>query len=49
MEKIGARKGDMVDMHPQGSRMRIEFLIPARGLFDYKSEFSTDTKGARES
>ena len=45
MEKIGARKGDMVDMHPQGSRMRIEFLIPARGLFGYKSEFLTDTKG----
>ena len=45
MEKIGTRKGDMVDMHPQGSRMRIEFLIPARGLFGYKSEFLTDTKG----
>ena len=45
MEKIGTRKGDMVDMHPQGSRMRIEFLIPARGLFGYRSEFLTDTKG----
>lgn len=45
MEKIGVRKGEMVDMHPQGSRMRIEFLIPARGLFGYKSEFLTDTKG----
>ena len=45
MEKIGARKGEMIDMHPQGSRMRIEFLIPARGLFGYKSEFLTDTKG----
>ncbi len=45
MEKIGARKGEMLDMHPQGSRMRIEFLIPARGLFGYKSEFLTDTKG----
>ena len=45
MEKIGTRKGDMVDMHPQGTRMRIEFLIPARGLFGYKSEFLTDTKG----
>ncbi len=45
MEKIGTRKGDMIDMHPQGSRMRIEFLIPARGLFGYKSEFLTDTKG----
>lgn len=45
MEKIGIRKGEMLDMHPQGSRMRIEFLIPARGLFGYKSEFLTDTKG----
>ena len=45
MEKIGARKGEMLDMHPQGSRMRIEFLIPARGLFGYKSEFLTDPKG----
>ena len=32
-------------MHPQGSRMRLEFLIPSRGLFGYKSEFLTDTKG----
>ena len=45
MEKIGSRKGEMVDMHPQGSRTRIEFLVPARGLFGYKSEFLTDTKG----
>ena len=45
MEKRGTRKGELVEMHPQGSRMRIEFLIPARGLFGYKSEFLTDTKG----
>ncbi len=45
MEKVCSRKGEMVDMHPQGSRTRIEFLIPARGLFGYKSEFLTDTKG----
>ena len=45
MEKMGSRKGELVEMHPQGSRMRIEFLIPARGLFGYKSEFLTDTKG----
>ena len=45
MEKIGSRKGEMIDMHPQGSRTRIEFLVPARGLFGYKSEFLTDTKG----
>ncbi|MBO7395811.1 MAG: translational GTPase TypA [Ruminococcus sp.] len=45
MEKMGTRKGELVAMHPQGSRMRIEFLVPARGLFGYKSEFLTDTKG----
>lgn len=45
MEKMGTRKGELVEMRPQGSRMRIEFLIPARGLFGYKSEFLTDTKG----
>jgi len=45
MERMGTRKAELVSMHPQGSRMRIEFLIPARGLFGYKSEFLTDTKG----
>lgn len=45
MEKMGTRKAEMVNMHPQGSRTRLEFLIPSRGLFGYKSEFLTDTKG----
>ena len=45
MEKMGTRKGELQSMHPQGSRMRLEFTIPARGLFGYKSEFLTDTKG----
>ena len=45
MEKIGARKGELQEMAPVGSRMRLEFLMPARGLFGYKSEFLTDTKG----
>lgn len=45
MEKIGVRKGELVSMHPSGDRMRIEFLVPSRGLFGYKSEFLTDTKG----
>lgn len=45
MEKIGSRKGELQEMTPMGSRMRLEFLIPARGLFGYKSEFLTDTKG----
>lgn len=45
MEKMGTRKGELQTMHPQGSRMRLEFIVPARGLFGYKSEFLTDTKG----
>lgn len=45
MEKLSSRKGELTQMTPVGSRMRIEFLIPARGLFGYRSEFLTDTKG----
>ncbi len=45
MEKMGARKGELQHMAPQGDRMRVEFLVPARGLFGYKNEFLTDTKG----
>ncbi len=45
MEKMGTRKAEMTTMHPQGSRMRLEFIIPSRGLFGYKSEFLTDTRG----
>lgn len=45
MEKMGQRKGELVYMSPQGTRMRIEYNIPARGLFGYRSEFLTDTKG----
>ena len=45
MEKMGVRKGELVTMAPMGSRMRLEFSIPARGLFGYKNEFLTDTKG----
>lgn len=45
MEKMGTRKAELQHMAPHGSRMRIEFIIPARGLFGYKSEFLTDTKG----
>ena len=45
MEKLGTRKGELQQMTPVGNRMRIEFLIPSRGLFGYRSEFLTDTKG----
>ena len=45
IEKIGSRKGEMLEMTPVGSRMKLEFLVPARGLFGYRNEFLTDTKG----
>ena len=45
MEKMGVRKADFINMHQSGTRTRLEFLIPSRGLFGYKSEFLTDTKG----
>ena len=45
MQKMGIRKGELVQMTPHGSRMRMEFLIPSRGLFGFKSELLTDTKG----
>jgi GTP-binding protein len=45
MEKLGPRKAEIVSMSPSGNRMELEFLIPSRGLFGYKSEFLTDTKG----
>ena len=45
MEKLGARKGEFVTMNPVGNRTKLEFLVPARGLFGYRSEFLTDTKG----
>jgi len=45
IEKLGSRKGELQHMAPQGLRMRIEYLIPARGLFGYRSEFMTDTRG----
>ena len=45
IEKIGSRKGDLLEMTPVGERMKIEFLVPSRGLFGYRNEFLTDTKG----
>ena len=45
MMKIGSRRGELVHMNPFNSRMRLEFLVPSRGLFGYKSEFLTDTRG----
>ena len=45
IEKMGRRKGDLVSMNPMGSRFRLEFLVPSRGLFGYRNEFLTDTRG----
>ena len=45
MERMGTRKGELVHMSPQGSRIKLEFVIPSRGLFGFKNEFLTDTKG----
>ena len=44
-QSMGERKGELLHMNAMGSRMRLEFLVPSRGLFGYKSEFLTDTKG----
>ena len=45
IDKISQRKGELTTMTPLGSRMKIEFLVPARGLFGYRNEFLTDTRG----
>lgn len=45
MSKMGTRKAELTQMSPHANRMRMEFLIPSRGLFGYKSEFLTDTCG----
>ena len=42
---MGNRKGTLLHMNAVGNRMRLEFTVPSRGLFGYKSEFLTDTKG----
>ena len=45
MAKMGHRKGELRHMSPVGNRMRLEFVVPSRGLFGYRSEFLTDTRG----
>ncbi len=45
IEKLGSRKGEMKDMVPHGDRMNVIFHIPTRGLFGYRNEFLTDTRG----
>ena len=45
IDKLAQRKGDLLTMTPVGNRMRLEFLVPSRGLFGYRNEFLTDTRG----
>ena len=45
IEKLGSRKGEFVEMNPVGARTKATFLVPERGLFGYRNEFLTDTKG----
>ena len=45
IEKLGKRKGEMKNMLTYKDNTRLEFLVPARGLIGYRSEFMTDTKG----
>jgi GTP-binding protein len=46
IEKLGQRKGEMLEMkNPGGGLVRLVYRIPARGLFGYRSEFLTDTRG----
>ncbi|MBR6525371.1 MAG: translational GTPase TypA [Clostridia bacterium] len=44
IDKIGRRRGTLESM-AGGDRVRLEFLVPSRGLFGYRSEFMTDTRG----
>ena len=44
IDKIGRRRGTLLSMNGE-SRMRLEFEVPSRGLFGYRSEFLTDTRG----
>ena len=45
MTALGARKGILQQMEPIGTRVRLEFRMPSRGLFGYRSQFLTDTHG----
>ena len=45
MEKLGARKGELLDMQLHGTRQKLFYKIPTRCLFGYRSELLTDTRG----
>ncbi len=47
MEKLGERKGDLKNMVPDGQgRVRLDFIIPSRGLIGFRTEFMTVTSGS---
>ncbi|MBM4335737.1 MAG: translational GTPase TypA [Deltaproteobacteria bacterium] len=45
LEKLGSRRGRLVQMESRGSRTLLNFVVPSRGLFGYRTEFLTDTRG----
>ncbi|TSC93831.1 MAG: GTP-binding protein TypA [Parcubacteria group bacterium Licking1014_1] len=45
IKKLGSRKGELKEMRNNAGIIFLEFIIPTRGLFGYRSEFLTDTKG----
>lgn len=45
MENMGKRQGELINMNPVGSRIKLEFVIPSRGLLGYRSDFMTETRG----
>ena len=45
MEKLGSRKGELINMVPVGDRMHLEYSIPARGLVGFRTQFLTETRG----
>ncbi len=45
IDSLNRRKGEMLSMNPTGDRIRLEYLIPSRGLLGYRSQFLTETRG----
>ena len=45
MEKLAARRGRLESMEQRDDRVRMTFVVPSRGLFGYRTEFLTDTRG----
>ncbi|BBA69043.1 translational GTPase TypA [Geobacter sulfurreducens] len=45
IEKMGPRKGEMTSLQPMGETVRLEFVVPARGLIGLRGELLTETRG----